>query len=98
MTTKFNHIPIPKENDSSCIMELKIGDNSHLPTPDSKMCPTEDFLIRCIGTTLIVSKKYFKDIFKLLEEGDTFKAVIDKDRDTEQYHFKYFLRIDSPLF
>lgn len=89
---------IPTTNDSTFIMEFKIRDNSHLLPPDTKECSTEGSHIRCIGTTLIVSKSYFKDVFKFLKKGDTFKAVIDKDEDTEQSHFRYFLRIDRALF
>lgn len=88
----------PDNKDRTSIMEFIIGDNSHLLTSDTKRSSTKGSQIRCIGTTLIVSKSYFKDVFKLLKKGDTFKAVIDKDEDTEQFHFRYFLRIDKPIF
>ena len=88
---------IPTMNDRTTIMELRVQDDSHLQTAKTKTHLSRDSHIKCIGTTLLVSKKYFKDIFALLKKGDTFKAVVEKDDNALTCQFRYFLRIDRPI-
>lgn len=57
----------------------------------------DDFYINCVSTTLVVAKKHFQDVFNRLQEGDTFKAVIDIHDDKRLSYFKYFLRIDREI-
>jgi len=86
---------IPPINDVTLIRELIIGDNLPPQAVKKNGWPTDAFYVKCISTTLIVSKSHFQDVFKKLKKGDTFKAVIDKHYDKRLAHFKYFLRIDK---
>ena len=82
-------------NDEPIIKELRIGDNLPPQAAEKNGWPTDAFYVKCISTTLIVSKTYFQDVFKKLKKGDTFKAVIDKHDDNRLSYFKYFLSIDK---
>lgn len=85
----------PKMSDLTSIRELKIGENPPPHTAEINGWPPDNFYIKCVSTTLVVSKRYFQDVFNKLEKGDTFKAVVDKHDDKRLSHFKYFLRIDK---
>lgn len=82
-------------NDRTLIREFKIGENPLQHTAEMNGWPPDVFYIKCISTTLIVSKRYFQDVFNKLQKSDTFKAVMDKHDDIRLSHFKYFLRIDK---
>ncbi|MDB4292305.1 hypothetical protein N9954_02790 [Maribacter sp.] len=86
---------IPPIDDITSIRELRIADDLPPNAAEMNGWPTNVFYIKCISTTLIVSKAYFQDIFNKLKKGDTFKAVVHKHDDIRLSHFKYFLRIDS---
>lgn len=86
---------IPPLNDRTSIRELRIADKPTSHTAEMNGWPPDDFYIKCISTTLIVSKGHFQDVFSKLKKGDTFKAVIDKHDDIRLSYFKYFLRIDK---
>ncbi|MFK7813972.1 MAG: hypothetical protein AB8B59_15860 [Maribacter sp.] len=81
--------------EKTSIQELKIDKSPPKHTAVMNGWPPDDFYIKCISTTLIVSKRHFQDIFKKLNIGDTFKAVIEKHDDARLSHFKYFLKIDK---
>jgi len=84
-------------NEKTVIREFRIDDNPPQGNAEINGWPPDGFYIKCISTTLIVSKQYFQDVFNKLKKGDTFKAVVDRHDDVRLSHFKYFLRIDREI-